>query len=80
MHKYLNCDDGSTIAYHKIEGADPNIVFLGGYMSNMDGTKAVALQTHCESQGRSYLRFDYRNFINNLYNILSLLVLKTTRK
>jgi len=70
MHKYLNCDNGSTIAYHKIEGANPNIVFLGGYMSNMDGTKAVALQTHCENRGRSYLRFDYSGHGHSSGNFL----------
>ncbi|MBI78804.1 MAG: alpha/beta hydrolase [Rhodospirillaceae bacterium] len=57
--KFLNCRNGSTIAYHKIVGKEPNIVFLGGYMSDMDGTKAISFQNHCQSHGLSYLRFDY---------------------
>ena len=57
--KFLNCRNGSTIAYHKIIGKEPNIVFLGGYMSDMDGTKAIFFQNHCQKHGLSYLRFDY---------------------
>ncbi|MBO37922.1 MAG: alpha/beta hydrolase [Rhodospirillaceae bacterium] len=29
-------------------------------MSDMEGTKAVALEKHCQRQGRAYLRFDYQ--------------------
>ncbi|MBS41013.1 MAG: alpha/beta hydrolase [Rhodospirillales bacterium] len=57
--KFLNCRNGSTIAYHKIMGKEPNIVFLGGYMSDMDGTKAISFQNYCQSHDLSYLRFDY---------------------
>ena len=36
------------------------IVFLGGYASDMTGTKAAFLAAHCAEAGISYLRFDYR--------------------
>lgn len=28
-------------------------------MSDMTGSKATALETHCRTQGRAFLRFDY---------------------
>lgn len=41
-------------------GADkPGIVFLGGFRSDMGGTKAVDLQAWARAQGRAFLRFDY---------------------
>ena len=32
--------DGATIAYHRLDGRQPGIVFLGGFRSDMTGTKA----------------------------------------
>ena len=58
--KIFTRDDGATIAYHKTEGSGPGVIFIGGFMSDMDGTKAVALEAHCQAQGRAYLRFDYQ--------------------
>ena len=46
------------LAYHKLDGDGPGIVFLHGYNSNMDGDKAVALAAFCAAQGRALLRFD----------------------
>ena len=40
-------------------GASPGVMFLGGFMSDMTGTKATALEAHCRSTGRAYVRFDY---------------------
>jgi pimeloyl-ACP methyl ester carboxylesterase len=41
-------------------GADkPGIVWLGGFKSDMTGTKAVALEKYAAEAGRAYLRFDY---------------------
>lgn len=47
------------IAYHKTEGAGPTVVFLGGFKSDMAGTKAVWLEEWCRERGRAFLRFDY---------------------
>lgn len=58
--KFLIRDDGATIAYHQSSGCTPGVIFLGGFMSGMDGTKAVALEAHCKREGRAYLRFDYQ--------------------
>jgi pimeloyl-ACP methyl ester carboxylesterase len=35
------------------------LVFLGGFMSDMTGTKALALEAHAQSAGQDFLRFDY---------------------
>ncbi|WP_374381119.1 alpha/beta hydrolase [Dongia sp.] len=37
----------------------PGIVFLGGFASDMTGTKAMALDAYCAATGRAYVRFDY---------------------
>lgn len=55
----LACGDGATIAYHRSSGGNPGVVFLGGYHSDMTGTKATALEAHCRTRGRAFLRFDY---------------------
>src|SRR4029077_4069007 len=51
--------DGATIAYHRLDGKSPGIVFLGGFMSDMTGSKAMALEAFCRAGGQSFLRFDY---------------------
>ncbi|MFA6265488.1 MAG: alpha/beta hydrolase [Pseudolabrys sp.] len=44
----------------KGEGQDrPGLVWLGGFKSDMKGTKAAALDAWAEAQGRACLRFDY---------------------
>lgn len=58
MVDFLNAN-GRRIAYHKLDGNGPAVVFLGGFKSDMDGTKAVYLQDWAKSQGRAFLRFDY---------------------
>ncbi|MPY70229.1 MAG: alpha/beta fold hydrolase [Alphaproteobacteria bacterium] len=58
--RILARDDGASIAYHRTEGMNPGVVFMGGFMSDMGGTKAVALETHCRASGRAFLRFDYQ--------------------
>ncbi|MGZ8287006.1 MAG: alpha/beta fold hydrolase [Allosphingosinicella sp.] len=40
-------------------GRGPTLVFLPGYMSDMEGGKASALDTWARAQGRAMLRFDY---------------------
>jgi pimeloyl-ACP methyl ester carboxylesterase len=51
--------DGATLAYRRREGRGPGLVFLGGFMSDMTGTKAEALDRFCAARGQAYLRFDY---------------------
>ncbi len=57
--QYLETPQGRRIAYHLTPGTGPGVVFLGGFKSDMEGTKAVHLQAWAEAQGRAFLRFDY---------------------
>ena len=61
MHllKFHKTKTGRKIAYVKTKGTAPGIVFLGGFMSDMSGTKALHLEAMCKEQGLSFLRFDY---------------------
>ena len=47
------------LAYRHTAGSGPTIVFLCGYGSDMQGTKALALEAWAKAQGRAFLRFDY---------------------
>ncbi len=49
-----------ALAYRRSPGEPPWTVFLGGFMSDMTGTKATALEAFCRAEGRAFLRFDYR--------------------
>lgn len=50
---------GRSIAYRRRSGNEPTLVFLPGYASDMEGTKAQALDGFAERQGLGMLRFDY---------------------
>lgn len=50
---------GRRLAYHLHDGAGPAVVFLGGFKSDMQGTKAVYLDDWARQSGRAFLRFDY---------------------
>ncbi|MDX8525346.1 alpha/beta hydrolase [Mesorhizobium sp. MSK_1335] len=51
--------DGSNIAVRQTPGAVPGVVWLGGYKSDMLGTKAETLAIWASREGRAYLRHDY---------------------
>jgi pimeloyl-ACP methyl ester carboxylesterase len=51
--------DGRPIAYRLRNGASPTLVFLPGYASDMEGTKALALDGFAERSGLAMLRLDY---------------------
>ena len=51
--------DGSSIAVRHTTGAAPGIVWLGGYKSDMLGTKAQTLSDWAAREGRAFLRHDY---------------------
>ena len=51
--------NGRRIAYRLRSGSSPTLVFFPGYASDMDGSKAVALDAFAERRGLSMLRFDY---------------------
>ena len=60
LHQLQHLDvDGRRIAYRLREGRSPTVLFLPGYGSDMEGTKAEALDRLAEQRGISVLRFDY---------------------
>ena len=59
MTEFLITPQGRQIAYHQTARQGPGVVFLGGFKSDMTGTKAQHLQDWAEATGRAFLRFDY---------------------
>lgn len=59
MSEDFETPQGRRIAYHRTEGRGPGLVFLGGFRSDMTGTKATYLQDLATRTGRAFLRFDY---------------------
>jgi pimeloyl-ACP methyl ester carboxylesterase len=55
----LNRGDGVELAWSKLQGRSPTVVFLPGLGSDMRGDKATALAAFCEQSGQAMLRFDY---------------------
>lgn len=56
--------NGTALAYAHLPGAHlpgegPLVVFLPGFASDMEGTKAVFLRDRCAARGRAMLRLDY---------------------
>ena len=56
---FLTAPSGRRLAYHVTPGAAPGLVFLGGFMSDMEGTKALHLESWAKARGQAFLRFDY---------------------
>lgn len=59
MTEFFTTPQGRRIAHHRRAGQGPGVVFLGGFMSDMTGTKAQFLQDWAEGADRPFLRFDY---------------------
>lgn len=59
MTDTLTTPQDRRIAYARTAGQGPGVVFLGGFMSDMTGTKAQFLQDWATARGRAFLRFDY---------------------
>jgi pimeloyl-ACP methyl ester carboxylesterase len=55
----LDRPDGERIAWRRVAGRGPTVVWLGGFRSDMTGTKAQALAAWSAARGRAYVRFDY---------------------
>ncbi|MCC5996339.1 MAG: alpha/beta hydrolase [Oceanicaulis sp.] len=51
--------DGARLAYVRHRGEGPGVMFLGGFASDMGGTKAMALDAWAQASGRAFVRFDY---------------------
>ncbi|MCA6238303.1 MAG: alpha/beta hydrolase, partial [Phenylobacterium sp.] len=56
---HLEREAGVPLAWRAVEGRGPTVVWLGGFRSDMTGTKAQALADQALASGRAFLRFDY---------------------
>lgn len=59
---YIENGRGQKLAYVSYAGDDqslPTLMFLGGFRSDMQGTKALFLEEKCRARGQPFIRFDY---------------------
>ena len=47
------------LAYCRYEGQGPTVMFFPGFMSDMEGSKALLLDDFCRARGQAFVRFDY---------------------
>jgi pimeloyl-ACP methyl ester carboxylesterase len=59
MTEFLARSDGAKLAFRQQGGRGPGFLWLGGFRSDMNGTKAEALAGWAARHGRAFLRFDY---------------------
>jgi len=59
MQKIHATAAGRRLAYQQTQGKGQGIVFLGGFRSDMTGSKAAHLALWAAAQNRPFLRFDY---------------------
>ncbi len=52
-------EENQRLAYRQVYGEGPTVVWLGGFHSDMTGTKAQVLAEQALATGGAYLRFDY---------------------
>jgi pimeloyl-ACP methyl ester carboxylesterase len=60
--KFINVGTAAaarSIAVRRRDGAAPGLFWLGGFKSDMKGTKAAALDQWAQDNGRAMIRFDY---------------------
>jgi pimeloyl-ACP methyl ester carboxylesterase len=55
----LDRGDGVELAWAKVAGRSPTVVFLPGFGSDMAGEKATTLADWCAAHGQGMLRLDY---------------------
>jgi pimeloyl-ACP methyl ester carboxylesterase len=59
MGQTYSGDSIRQLAYDQTEGQGPGVVFLGGFRSDKEGTKALYLEEWAQRRRRAFLRFDY---------------------
>ncbi|PZU55971.1 MAG: alpha/beta hydrolase [Brevundimonas sp.] len=57
--QHLSRPDGETLAFKRVDGEGPTVVWIGGFRSDMEGTKAVALDGAARARGWNYVRYDH---------------------
>lgn len=60
MTVFIKSEDRLSIACNVLPGKQPTVMFMPGFFSHMQGTKALWLEQCCRERGQAYVRFDYR--------------------
>lgn len=55
----LTRPDGETLAFKRVEGSGPTVLWIGGFRSDMEGTKALALDAAARERGWNFVRYDH---------------------
>lgn len=55
----LTLPDGETLAFKRVRGDGPTVLWIGGFRSDMEGTKALALDAAARDRGWAYVRYDH---------------------
>lgn len=55
----LQRPDGETLAFRRVDGGGPTVLWVGGFRSDMEGTKALALDAAARERGWAYVRYDH---------------------
>ena len=51
--------DGETLAFKAVAGDGPTVIWIGGFRSDMEGTKALALEQAARERSWSFVRYDH---------------------
>jgi len=51
--------DGQTLAWRSVAGSGPTVLWIGGFRSDMEGTKALALEAAARERDWAYVRYDH---------------------
>ena len=56
---FLDIPDGDRIAWRRVRGKGPTILWLGGFLSDMTGSKITRLNAEARARNWDFLCFDY---------------------
>ena len=59
MTDHLTRPDGERLALKQVEGEGPIVLWVGGFRSDMEGTKALALEAAARERGWAFVRYDH---------------------
>ena len=57
--QHLPRPDGETLAFKRVDGDGPTVIWVGGFRSDMEGTKALALDVAARERGWNFVRYDH---------------------
>lgn len=57
--QWLATPGGDRLAYRRLDGKGPLLLWLGGFLSDMTSSKCNMLADLCHREGRAFLCFDY---------------------